>query len=628
MIVQFFRYGRGLSKGPIDYLLGKNRNRPYARILSGDEREVAELIDSSPYAKKYTCGCLSFYERDLTEDAKAKIMADFENCLFPGMDESQYRVLWIEHRDKENEKTGEKRLELNFLIPNTEVITGKRLQPFFHTSDLSRVDLFKKIINFEYQLHDPDDPKNWQMIANLGEKKSDPKSKRNMANDTDEIRSFIGKTLLENYTLGLVQSRQDVKDWLTDMGFKIKGEAKNSISIENPRNPNKTIRLKGAIYAKYFRTGAEGDSLTERQAEDYRREARERYEGDIQRYRSYIDRKSKELEAKYRLYEEGPADPSQQGYRRSLSQYSGKHKKHQNKPRKDCPRINRDTCATDQTVESALTLIEPLEPRDSDSGQHKKNPFYFDYGSSFSDAYFAYQRYLFGVREQDPVERDSSHRSQTTADRSHYTAEDQRVQPNHSNPIQNQGWEIDDELTSTAFVDYRRTTATAEAATIKAGRSLETYSSASWDYRRVEKLHNGFKHEVQRNDANSAEVSGNRAEARRTENIRKFFTDFTIQFTKTITATFEGVTEWLKYPEPSPREIRANITSLGAARNRKANEASSRSNTIEIGLSAVVSRQVSSFDRGGIFKALDELDRRKILRTEVVVKNYDSPSLF
>ena len=111
MIVQFFRYGNGLSKGPLDYLLGKDRDRDYAKVLQGDVSEVSGLIDTSPFAKKYTSGCLSFYEHDLTEPDKQKIMQDFEQALFPGMDQSQYRVLWIEHQDKLNEETGERRLE-------------------------------------------------------------------------------------------------------------------------------------------------------------------------------------------------------------------------------------------------------------------------------------------------------------------------------------------------------------------------------------------------------------------------------------------------------------------------------------------------------------------------------------
>ena len=74
MIVQFFRYGNGMSKGPLNYLLGKDRKRDHAKILSGDEQEIAGLIDSSPYAKKYTCGCLSFYENDFSDQEKKEMM--------------------------------------------------------------------------------------------------------------------------------------------------------------------------------------------------------------------------------------------------------------------------------------------------------------------------------------------------------------------------------------------------------------------------------------------------------------------------------------------------------------------------------------------------------------------------
>lgn len=102
MIVEFFKRGRGKSNGPIDYFLGKNLDREHAKLLSGDLEEVAELIDSSPYVKKYTAGCLSFFENDLSDAKKKNIMAAFEKTLFPGLKPDQYRVVWIEHRDKEN----------------------------------------------------------------------------------------------------------------------------------------------------------------------------------------------------------------------------------------------------------------------------------------------------------------------------------------------------------------------------------------------------------------------------------------------------------------------------------------------------------------------------------------------
>ena len=83
MIVDFFRRGTGASNGSIDYLLGKNRDRDHAIVLQGDIQEVAGLIDTSPYAKRYTAGCLSFYEHDMSDKDKQKIMDDFEQCLFP-----------------------------------------------------------------------------------------------------------------------------------------------------------------------------------------------------------------------------------------------------------------------------------------------------------------------------------------------------------------------------------------------------------------------------------------------------------------------------------------------------------------------------------------------------------------
>ena len=82
MIVDFFRHGSGLSKGCLDYLLGEDREREHARVLSGDVELTAQLIDSSPFAKKYTSGCLSFYEHDLSDQDKQKIMQILRNVYF------------------------------------------------------------------------------------------------------------------------------------------------------------------------------------------------------------------------------------------------------------------------------------------------------------------------------------------------------------------------------------------------------------------------------------------------------------------------------------------------------------------------------------------------------------------
>ena len=128
MLVKFFKgTGKGGSKSPINYLLGEfgtvNNKMPTKAerdlgigrrsvkplVLRGDVDQTANLIDSLSFARNYTSGCLTFSEADLANKTKEQLMNSFENAIFSGLDNDQYDVLWIEHRDKG-------RLELNFLI--------------------------------------------------------------------------------------------------------------------------------------------------------------------------------------------------------------------------------------------------------------------------------------------------------------------------------------------------------------------------------------------------------------------------------------------------------------------------------------------------------------------------------
>ncbi|MBE8140356.1 nuclease, partial [Escherichia coli] len=58
MIVKFHARGKGGGRGPVDYLLGRERNREGATVLQGNPEEVRELIDATPIAKKDTSGVL------------------------------------------------------------------------------------------------------------------------------------------------------------------------------------------------------------------------------------------------------------------------------------------------------------------------------------------------------------------------------------------------------------------------------------------------------------------------------------------------------------------------------------------------------------------------------------------
>lgn len=264
MIVKFHPRGRGGGAGPVDYLLGKDRQREGASVLQGKPEEVRELIDTSPYAKKYTSGVLSFAEQDLPPGQREKLMASFERVLMPGLDKDQYSVLWVEHRDKG-------RLELNFLIPNTELLTGRRLQPYYDRADRPRIDAWQTLVNGRLGLHDPNAPENRRALVTPS---ALPEAKQ-------EAAQAITRGLLVLASSGELKTRQDVTEALESAGFEVVRTTKNSISLADP-DGGRNIRLKGAIYEQSFNAGEGLRAEIESAAADYRRDAESR----IQRARA------------------------------------------------------------------------------------------------------------------------------------------------------------------------------------------------------------------------------------------------------------------------------------------------------------------------------------------------------
>ena len=649
MIVEFFRYGAGLSKGPLDYFLGKKRDREHARVLSGNEQEVAGLIDSSPFAKKYTSGCLSFYESDLSDEAKRKIMADFEHCLFPGMSSDQYRVLWIEHKDKLNEETGERRLELNFLIPNTEILTGNRLQPFYHEADMPRVDLFKKIINFEHQLHDPDDPMFRQDI----------KTKKSLPKNTADIKRVLDVAARKQIEGGFITDRESMKKWLTALGLEITGVKPNSISIRNPHNDDeksRPIRLTGAIYEQNFRFGAEGDSLTAAASERYRREARKRYGENLQRYAEQIDGKIREFEQKYQSIDPEAPKGGQQSYERSdvtnLEQQGGVEKPAERSNERDYradynrqENIAESTYTSNQRASGSLpeasrelrgdlARVEPLTRRASTGSEFEKNPFQIDLSLDLASLFFSYMQHRSRVLLKKP-KRSHSRIAQPSASPETPRREPEAIElrqpimrtdrseiPDLRGQLQNSSGEVN-EFRNAVIEDHRRATAAARAATEAAARSLEAHSGSSTDYRRARELHRDFERQEQQANRKEQSVSGadnhlsgDSEKAIRANSLRAFFRGFTERIGDRFKDACDEIGEFFRRTRRIEKLVKGDFAEPGASRNREANEATGEPNQRENELSRAVSTKVSGFNPGYIFKALDELDQRKELQAK------------
>lgn len=287
MIVKFHPRGRGGGAGPVDYLLGKDRQREGASVLQGKPEEVRELIDASPYAKKYTSGVLSFAEADLPPGQREKLMASFERVLMPGLDKDQYSILWVEHSDKG-------RLELNFLIPNTELLTGKRLQPYYDRADRPRIDAWQTVVNGSLGLHDPNAPENRRALVTPS---ALPKTKQ-------EAAEAITRGLLALASSGELKTRQDVTEALTAAGFDVVRTTKNSISIADP-DGGRNIRLKGAIYEESFNAGEGFRAAIEGAAAEYRRDAESRIQRARAVCKSGTERKREENQRRHQRPREG-----------------------------------------------------------------------------------------------------------------------------------------------------------------------------------------------------------------------------------------------------------------------------------------------------------------------------------
>ncbi|WP_424221466.1 plasmid mobilization relaxase MbeA [Buttiauxella gaviniae] len=281
MIVKFHPRGRGGGAGPVDYLLGKDRQRDGSTVLQGKPEEVRELIDASPYVKKYTSGVLSFAEEDLPPGQREKLIESFERVLMPGLEKDQYSVLWVEHADKG-------RLELNFLIPNTELLTGKRLQPYYDRADRPRIDAWQTVVNGRLGLHDPNAPENRRALVTPS---ALPQTKL-------EASEAITRGLLSLASSGELKTRQDVTEALEASGFKVVRTTKNSISIADP-DGGRNIRLKGAIYEQSFNAGEGLRAEIESAAAEYRRDAESRIQRARSVCKSGADRKREENQRRY-----------------------------------------------------------------------------------------------------------------------------------------------------------------------------------------------------------------------------------------------------------------------------------------------------------------------------------------
>ena len=244
MVVKFFGNKKGGSTASIDYLLNERKSKGTARLLQGDEQLTRDIINSLNFKQKTTVGCLSFEEKNISEDLKYKLMADFENMLLPNM-QDRYNILWVEHIDKG-------RLELNFVIPKIDLESQKSLNPYFHKADLKRVEIWQDLTNLENSFTNP----------------KDPSKARTLETNSKELHlskdyETLDKTLHELVNAGALESRADIIELLQKNNIEVTRTGADYLAIKLPES-KKAKRFKGEIYNEQFTSTGELDKVSER----------------------------------------------------------------------------------------------------------------------------------------------------------------------------------------------------------------------------------------------------------------------------------------------------------------------------------------------------------------------------
>lgn len=239
MIIKVFKnVGKGSSRGPINYLLGKDkdgkeRNPPPIvlndlRTTEGSKDAVAFLIDTNHRSNKYTSGVISFRDNEIpTPKQIQEIMSDFRKTFLPGLDKDRAPVLWVMHKEKGN-------VELHWLTAKQDAKTQKSLNiaPPGPASKKLFED-FQKVQNDKLGFK--------QVIPNMLNAQFDVFEKRTR-------KAKIGEYLTNKVKNNELATYSDLLRHLEhDLNIKITRRGKDFISVKIP-GKEKTVRLKGPAF--------------------------------------------------------------------------------------------------------------------------------------------------------------------------------------------------------------------------------------------------------------------------------------------------------------------------------------------------------------------------------------------
>ncbi|MEO1143250.1 MAG: relaxase/mobilization nuclease domain-containing protein, partial [Pseudomonadota bacterium] len=187
------------------------------------------LIDTCRHQWAYRAGVLSFTVEDApTPDQQNHAMDEFEKMAFAGLDPEQSSILWVRH-------THEDRVELHFVTPRMELVSGKSLNiapPGYQKS----YDALRDVLNKQHGWADPDAP----------ERARDAKYSLEGVQRA-QSREQIHEWVFNRIEAGKITDRASMITALSDVGFDIPRAGKNYITVSDPESAERW-RLKGEVF--------------------------------------------------------------------------------------------------------------------------------------------------------------------------------------------------------------------------------------------------------------------------------------------------------------------------------------------------------------------------------------------
>ncbi|OJZ93092.1 relaxase/mobilization nuclease domain-containing protein [Helicobacter pylori] len=356
MLVKFWgiNQGGGDGDGSVNYLLNERVEQGTAKVLKGDANLTKSLLLSLTQKHKACVGCLSFEESNIDESLKYELMESFENALLTQEMQGRYNILWVEHTDKG-------RLELNFVIPRIDLIIQKAFTPYYHSADITRIDIWKDCINLKHNFTNHKDLEKQHNIQQHQTK--NPKNKE-LLTTYEKLDKLIQDNLGK-----LFNSREDIINFLKANQCEVTRQGKDYISVKLPNEP-KAKRLKGFYYHETFRTIADiREQLSEARQREIQRE-HPNYQRDSDNHAELLRELENELHRHIKY---------KQQYYKQLHEFNSKEPR---EPKEQLPRARENQQEIQGNYTRGFTRARETNPQEP-SQEILTNAPNFHYGASY-----------------------------------------------------------------------------------------------------------------------------------------------------------------------------------------------------------------------------------------------------